>query len=110
MTASVLNIVLNILLLPELGLTGSALATFITYVVLAGWSRALARRSGRMTTPLTGSGGLLAALMVSVASTSVPLGTDWLLVRTMGACLCLAWLFLLLRTVRNELTVADRPG
>jgi len=109
-TASVLNIVLNILLLPELGLTGSALATFITYVVLAGWSRALARRSGRMTTPLTGSGGLLAALMVSVASTSVPLGTDWLLVRTMGACLCLAWLFLLLRTVRNELTVADRPG
>jgi len=109
-TASVLNIVLNILLLPELGLTGSALATFVTYLVLASWSRVLAHRSGRMTTPLSVNGGLLAALIISVASTSVPLAPDWLLVRTAGACLCLAWLLLLLRRVGNDLTAADRIG
>lgn len=111
-TCSVLNIVLNILLLPELGLTGSALATFVTYLVLAGWSRVLAHRSGRTTAPMTVTAGLLVALTISVASTSAPLATGWLLVRTVGACLCLAWLLLLLRTVGNDLTtsIADRTG
>lgn len=99
LVAAVLNIVLNIALLPPLGLAGSALATFLTYIVLSAWERALLRRGDQLPVPGTAS---LVAMALSLASIFVPLGGAWLALRFGVAAACLVWLGLMLRTVRRD--------
>ena len=80
--AAVLNIVLNLILVPSMGITGSALATFIAYFVLSSLVRLRADRIIKLerikprVVAVTVAGAGLALL-----STRLPTTPDWLGIR-----------------------------
>lgn len=90
MGAAALNVVVNLLLVPLWGLTGSALATLLTYVAYAGAVAAAARRStglrfGRQPLPWVVAG------VAVVVGSALPASGLWSVARTAGALLAVGW-------------------
>ncbi|GAA4681825.1 oligosaccharide flippase family protein [Frondihabitans cladoniiphilus] len=100
--AAVLNIVLNIVLVPPLGIAGSAVATLISFAVLAilGWVFLPQRKEWRR--PNT---RLLATIAGSIAiaglSQLIPETEFWNIVKAVLAFACLPWFFVRLRAART---------
>lgn len=99
--AAVLNIVLNLLLIPIMGLNGAALATFASYAGLAGWTAIIAERDIKAGYPwhvllvvLLFVGGLWAVAQPSAAWDFVPrAGTRLLLLGAYPALVVFAGLY-----------------
>lgn len=94
---ALVNIGLNILMVPPFGIVGSAVATVISYVLLAGLTRP-PKRAG-LTIPGTSlrSGAIiLSGLAITLAMAALPTSNAWLAVRlAVCAAAVLAFLFLL---------------
>lgn len=101
-TAAVLNVALNIVLLPVLGILGAAVATLISFVVQAGVKLVLLpREPGWPRTPNRLWALIGAACAVAVASTYVPDTPLLMGVRLALGVACLPWLWLELRRARG---------
>jgi O-antigen/teichoic acid export membrane protein len=78
----VINVLLNLVLVPVAGLEGAALATVVSYLLLAAFLFAAGRRvesvPGRSGRVLLLAGG---AVIVALASAAVPSDGVWFLVR-----------------------------
>ncbi|MGY1696286.1 lipopolysaccharide biosynthesis protein [Geodermatophilus sp. SYSU D00814] len=108
--AAVVNVVLNLVLVPPLGLTGAAVATLIAFSLQAlvqwfmlpsglTWPRPESRRV-RL---------LLVVVTVAWLSTLVPQDVVWITARTLLAAACLPWLVATLRRARSG-TAASEPA
>lgn len=104
--AAVVNIVLNLVLVPHWELSGAALATVVAFATQAGVQRlALMRRATlpRMRVRIWLPAAL--AVTVSAATLVLPQSLGWAVGRAAVALLCLPWLLHLLRSLRQ----ADGP-
>lgn len=102
LVAAVVNVVLNLVMVPHWGLTGAAVATFLSYGLL----HQLLRRPARVTSGMAPTSRRLSVLLVvtcvaGVALSAVPPGGAWLWVRTILAAGCLVWFLTVLRDVRR---------
>lgn len=98
--AAGVNIGLNLLLIPPLGLTGSALATLISYGVLAVLVRQRAQRDERLpSTEWRCLAGVWSASSLAVVASVMPADGWWLVVRVVITVICLAWFAKLLRAL-----------
>lgn len=102
--AAVVNVVLNLLLVPPFGIEGAAAATVVAYVVLALGQRSAARTLGPWprTPPLL----LVQCAVVIVlagATTLLPQDPVWNWSRFVVAVLCLPWMWVELRRARTAL-------
>lgn len=112
--AAVVNIGINLVLVPTMGILGAALATFISCIVLAGLQLRALRGPRRNRVP----GGseenpewraptmrlmLLIALTVAVAGASIllPQTVVWNLIRAAAAVACIPWFLIRLRSARD---------
>jgi O-antigen/teichoic acid export membrane protein len=97
--AALVNIGLNLALVPVWGINGSALATTLTYCVLASGMALLSRRLLVLPRPpLKLWAELIAAVAVILATYLIPAGGFWGLVRIAGVAVCAA---IAVRTVRQ---------
>jgi O-antigen/teichoic acid export membrane protein len=93
--AAVLNIVLNILLVPEWGINASALATLIGYVVLAFCANISSRRIVKLAPTRFSIWIFLGtASGISLASTLAPTSLWFMLIRICLAAFCAVWVVL----------------
>ncbi len=105
---AVLNVSLNLILVPVLGLNGSALATVVSYGALAVVAHLLARSATTLRPVSRGlRGWALAASGLTAASALAPAGGTWFAVRLLlGAC-CLGPL---LRALRHDRAQESSPA
>ena len=97
--AALVNIGLNLALVPVWGINGSALATTLTYCVLASGMALLSRRLLVLPRPpLKLWAELVAAVAVILATYLIPAGGVWGLVRLAGVAVCAV---IAVRTVRQ---------
>jgi len=97
--AALVNIGLNLALVPVWGINGSALATTLTYSVLASGMALLSRRLLVLPRPpLVLWGQLIAAVAVILASYAIPAHGIWIWVRLAGVVVCTV---IAARTVRR---------
>jgi O-antigen/teichoic acid export membrane protein len=92
--AAAVNVALNLVLIPVWGLTGSATATLISYVLLAGLIRHEADRCTKLTAPPTSllwQIGLVTA--ATFAWSQAPTSSVWLGIRSVLAVGCVGWMF-----------------
>jgi O-antigen/teichoic acid export membrane protein len=100
--AAAVNVGLNLALVPHLGINGSALATTVSYAILATGMAALSRLLLPLTRPgfrLWGS--LLAAEAVIVASSRIPVHGPWIVVRGAGIAVAAVAAFATLRELQS---------
>lgn len=91
-SAAVLNVALNLLLVPYVGIAGSAAATVLAFVLQAALQvRALPTSPRWPRTPLRIWLGILCACGVSAASTFLPQSLEWNLARLFVGLCCLPW-------------------
>lgn len=107
LAAALVNIGLNLLLVPLAGLEGSATATLLSYVALSYLNRAAAHRL----LPLEAtSSALFLSMYVTAAcaigSVAIPTTPWWLGVRAAVAMACLAWFA---KVVRDLTTGSEQP-
>lgn len=107
MVAAVLNVVLNLILVPRLGLPGSAVAAFGAYLAL---HLVLLARSRRVA-PVPGPGPLLlakvtVAVAVTLLAAYLPAGPAFLVARGVLVVATLIWFLLILRRLNDS---ARRP-
>jgi O-antigen/teichoic acid export membrane protein len=99
--AAVLNLGLNILLVPLMGITGAALTTVCAYSVLAILQRHALPRQHDFAAP---SPRLVFAIIATVlfagSTILLPQTFEWNLARFVAALACLPWFFLRLRSAR----------
>lgn len=98
--AGLLNIILNLWLVPIMGISGSALATLICYGALAIGAHLVAR--GRAVVPKTNARTIIAiAACIGLSSITliVPLSTPWMIARAGAALVCGIWFALALRRI-----------
>lgn len=101
-TAAAVNLVLNIALVPGLGIEGAALATLVAYLVLAGGQRWSVRgRPYWPGTPTVVKAEAAVVLLVAAATTLLPQTTVWNWSRFALALACLPWFWVRLRQARN---------
>lgn len=103
--AAVGNIALNLVLVPVLGITGSALATLLAYAGQTMMMRSYVRRTGSL--PRTDVRiWLMLAATVAVAGATVPLpqSTIWNVAKFVLAVACLPWFIERLRSARQSET------
>lgn len=96
-----INVALNLVMVPLFGLAGSAIATVVSYVLLAGLTRPPMRSGLRIPrTPIRSGAIIGSGLAVTLAMAAVPTSHAWLAIRV-GVCLVavLAFLVLLRRAV-----------
>jgi O-antigen/teichoic acid export membrane protein len=86
------NILLNVIVVPFMGIVGSALATLVTYSALAFLTRPRAKPCVPGTPPLLLT-FLLLTMSAAVASAQLPSEGSWLLFRVLGTLGLLALLF-----------------
>ena len=109
--AAVVNVVLNLLLVPPMGITGSALATLLAYVMLAALQlRVLPREPVWVGPPVRLVLAIAAVCIVAAASTLLPQSIDWNLARLALAVACLPWLFVRLKRARGGGATASGPS
>ncbi|UQX87868.1 oligosaccharide flippase family protein [Jatrophihabitans telluris] len=101
-TAAVVNVVLNIIFVPSVGIEGSAAATVIAFAVQALLQRAAIGRSPwPRTEPLLWA-SMFVAIAVSAASVALPQTPLWNVIRLVVALLCFPWFLVRLRSARNS--------
>ena len=110
---AIANVILNLALVPLLGINGSAIATLICYIMLAGLTRVVSSRSVRLNrTTLHVWIALLIAVGASFASVLLPLSSPLeLAARLIVGLLCGAWAALFVRRIvasRNVSAQKDR--
>ncbi|AMM22027.1 hypothetical protein AX769_20090 [Frondihabitans sp. PAMC 28766] len=112
--AAVVNIAVNLVLVPIMGITGAALATLVAYSVLAilqlralrGWRRGSTGRRAATKPPWRGPSAtitlmIFASVLVAGASILLPQTLAWNLGRTAAALACLPWFLVRLRSARS---------
>jgi O-antigen/teichoic acid export membrane protein len=103
LAAAAVNVALNIVLVPHIGLTGSAIATLISYALLA----RLTRPPTSADLKVPGASLLLglvigAGLAITVVMAELPSGHEWLIFRVaVSAGALFAFLFLLRRAMSD---------
>ncbi len=108
LAAAAANIALNVVLVPRFGITGSAVATFVSYVLLAVITRPPAATGLRVPGVPPLLGGILAgACAVTLAMAAAPASPAWLGVR-LAVCAGCGLAFALL--LRRVITGAGLPG
>jgi O-antigen/teichoic acid export membrane protein len=101
-TAAVVNIGLNILFVPVLGIAGAALATFLSFGLLAFLQLlTLPETPAWRRPPAALVFSIFAAVGVSAASVWLPQTPTWNIIRFGLALLCLPWLLVQLRNARR---------
>jgi len=110
-TAAVANLILNIILVPRLGIDGAGIATFVSYALLAiiarwiaGGNRVYSTRRLRLWVTA------VAAVSVSVGSAFMPAVGIWAVERALGVTCCLAALGFLVWRARSALGSALPEG
>ncbi len=97
-TAAVVNVAVNLVLVPRLGINGSALATLLAYALLAVGMAAVSRLVLSLPPP---PNRLVARLVVAIAavlcSRFVPVGGLWTAARLAGLAICAGWGITVLR-------------
>jgi len=110
-TAAVANLILNIIMLPRLGIDGAGIATFVSYALLAITARRMAgRRRVYSTRRLRLWVTAVAAVSLSVASAFMPAVGIWAVERALGVTSCLAALGFLIWRARSALGSALPEG
>lgn len=108
------NIVLNIVLIPPLGITGAAAATLASYVLVAFLQlRVHPSRTGWRAPSLRLSAGVLLGVAAATATMLPPQTTGWNAARFGAALLLLPWFFHELTKARSNVhidTAATAPG
>ena len=100
--AAAINIALNLVLVPVIGITGAALATVAAFALQAFLQlRALPKHRKWPVPPASLVASVLAACALSAASVLVPQTTVFNAVRLAIACACLPWLFVRLRAAQG---------
>ena len=100
--AAAVNIALNIVLVPVMGITGAALATVAAFALQAFLQlRALPRHRKWPVPPTSLVVSVLAACALSAASVLIPQTALFDAVRLVIACACLPWFIVRLRTARG---------
>ncbi len=103
--AAVVNIGLNLLLVPVIGVLGSAAATFVAFGVLAALQLVVLRRSSRLAAPAPRvAATVVAVVAVAALSLLLPWSDVWNDVRFAVACCCVPWFVLALRSAQRRLT------
>lgn len=100
--AAVVNLALNILLVPVLGIEGAAFATLLAFLLLAGGQRWSLR--GRPYWPGTSTAlkaEIAVVLVVCTVTTLLPQTTVWNWSRFAVAVACLPWFWIRLKQARN---------
>ncbi len=109
--AAVVNVGLNLVLVPVAGLAGAAGATLVAFTLQAVVQRSLLPRGTAWPRP---SGRRVAELAVVVAvawlSTLLPQDATWIAARTVAAAACLPWLLVTLRRARSGGEAASPAG
>jgi O-antigen/teichoic acid export membrane protein len=97
-----LNILLNIWLVPLLGINGSALATLVSFAILAAVTSIVSTRVCRLPrVPLPLWIAMLAASGATFACNAIPISPVGLALRVLGVLLCAGWIALNLRAIGN---------
>ncbi len=97
--AALINVALNLALVPRLGINGSALATLITYALLATGMATVSRRMLALPRPALGLWAqLIVAIAIVLSSRYLPIHGPGLAVRIGGVTVCGLWA---LKTVRQ---------
>jgi O-antigen/teichoic acid export membrane protein len=100
--AAAVNVGLNFLLVPLLGILGAAVATVIAYSVLSALQlRVLPTRASWRGAPAPLLWSVLATVVVAGASTLLPQTLEWNLGRVAVALACLPWFFRRLAAARR---------
>jgi O-antigen/teichoic acid export membrane protein len=93
MAAAGVNVLLNIVFVPAIGIFGSALATLLCYAILGVLASLTSNRLSRM--PRPGPSVLLSVASAggfAVAGTYLPSSPVWLAVRAAATVVCIGWL------------------
>lgn len=100
--AAAVNVGLNFVLVPLLGILGAAVATVIAYSVLSALQlRVLPTRASWRGAPAPLLWSVLATVVVAGASTLLPQTLEWNLGRVVVALACLPWFFRRLSAARR---------
>jgi O-antigen/teichoic acid export membrane protein len=100
--AAVANIGLNLVLIPVVGIAGSAAATLITYCVLAELQlRSLPAEPAWRKPPTRLVLAIAGSILVASASTLLPQSEPWIIGRVVVAAACLPWFIVELKKARN---------
>jgi O-antigen/teichoic acid export membrane protein len=111
LVAAAVNIGLNVVMVPFLGITGSAVATAVCFALLAWLTRQRARSALQVPAASFPMRFLIGgAVAVTLAIGAMPIASGWLVVRlVLGAGALLAFAVLLRRTVAG-LETSSRPA
>jgi O-antigen/teichoic acid export membrane protein len=108
--AAVVNVALNVVLVPLHGLLGSALATFLAYCLL---QRLLVTRAQSVApikrTPATRVLGLVGAGLAALIAAAMPTNEMFLALRSVAVLACLAWFTSRLLSITTTGKFPQRP-
>jgi O-antigen/teichoic acid export membrane protein len=108
-TAALINVALNLAMVPPLGINGSALATLITYALLAAGMATVSRRLMPLPRPpVTLWGQLAIAIALVLSSRYLPIHGPGLAARIGGAAVCGLWAIETLRRIQTGRTGSAR--
>ena len=94
--AGVVNLVLNLVLVPRIGINGSALATLISYGILAALTHGVSRSIYVLPRPTVFVYSLLSLTIVGCALLSLlPTDFSFLIIRLAAGCICGCWLVII---------------
>ena len=107
--AVVVNVILNFLLVPIMGILGAAVATVLAYGLMAKLQRlALPAELFLQASPARLLSGVAAVIMAAAASIFLPQSVEWNVIRLVLAFGCLPWFIEALRRARSA-SVDDSP-
>ncbi|PRY67031.1 O-antigen/teichoic acid export membrane protein [Glaciihabitans tibetensis] len=102
LTAAVVNIGLNIVLVPVMGIAGAAAATVLSFLLVALLQRfALPRTPAWVGTPTPLLASIGASILLAAASLLLPQTDAWNISKFVIAAACLPWFFVVLRRARR---------
>ena len=108
--AAILNIGLNIALIPVVGIFGAGLATFLSYGVMAFLQRrCLPKDHAWHGPPVSLVLSVGAGVAFAAASMLLPQTLDWNIARAVVAVACVPWFFLRLRQARGGAASDSAP-
>lgn len=109
LVAAMVNVALNIVMVPHFGITGSAIATLLSYALLA-WLTRPPEGSGLQVPGVSLLLGVIMAggLAVTLAMAMLPPGREWLIIRTAASAAALLVFLLLLRRAMSDFETLSR--
>jgi O-antigen/teichoic acid export membrane protein len=95
------NVIANLLLVPVMGILGAAVATVISYALLAGLQILALTDRAEWRGPRVGILlEVVPAMAIAAGSLFVPQNTEWNIVRCIAVLICIPWFFMRLRSAR----------